>query len=61
MQCNSSATSWRIGPSGKSDIVDEAKQDGVSLRTVERAKRELRVESSKLKDEWLWSLSGARS
>jgi putative DNA primase/helicase len=47
------------GPVRQKDIVDEAKQDGVSLRTLERAKKELRVESSKLKDEWLWSLPGA--
>jgi hypothetical protein len=47
------------GPVRQKDIVDEAKQDGVSLRTLERAKKEPRVESSKLKDEWLCSQPGA--
>lgn len=45
------------GPKLQKEIVDYAGQDGISKRTLDRAKKDLGITSKKVKDGWLWSLS----
>ena len=46
------------------DILEEAKQDGISVRTVKRAKKELGIKSWKEHERadapWMWELPPKR-
>jgi hypothetical protein len=46
------------GPVPCDDILDEAKQNGISEKTLRRAKKDLRVVSrkGKMNGEWTWEL-----
>jgi hypothetical protein len=48
------------GPAAADDIIDEAKQEGIAKRTLDRAKKELGIKSrktpSKFDGEWYWEL-----
>src|SRR5262249_32298291 len=48
------------GPVKAEDIIDEAKQEGIAKRTLDRAKKELGIKSrktpSKFDGEWYWEL-----
>ena len=48
------------GPVKADDIIDEAKQEGIAKRTLDRAKKELGIKSrktpSKFDGEWYWEL-----
>jgi AAA domain len=48
------------GPAKADDIIEEAKQDGIAKRTLDRAKKELGVKSwkerGKIDSEWYWEL-----
>jgi hypothetical protein len=48
------------GPAEAKSLLKRAKADGISERTLRRAKKELRVESTRLSDEWVWSLPPAK-
>ena len=48
------------GPVNSDDLVEEAKQEGISKRTLDRAKKELGIKSRKQRGStgggWLWEL-----
>jgi hypothetical protein len=44
------------GPLASTAVHDQAESAGIAFRTLERAKAELKVESTKDGDSWLWSL-----
>jgi putative DNA primase/helicase len=46
------------GPLTAEDVFDRAKADGISMKTLQRASKALKVQKQKLamKDPWLWSL-----
>jgi hypothetical protein len=50
----------RAGPVKADDIIDEAKQEGIAKRTLDRAKKELSIKSrktpSKFDGAWFWEL-----
>jgi predicted ATP-dependent serine protease len=39
------------------DIIERAKQEGISKRTMEAAKSELRINAKKVNNSWYWNLS----
>jgi len=45
-----------FGEKPAEDIIREGGDDGISLRTLERAKKALRVKSRKFQDKWYWAL-----
>jgi putative DNA primase/helicase len=49
------------GPMKADDIIEEAKQDGIAKRTLDRAKKELGIKSrktpTKFEGEWYWELA----
>jgi len=52
------------GPMKSEDIIEEAKQDGIAKRTLDRAKKDLGIKSrktpSKFDGEWFWELPARR-
>jgi hypothetical protein len=48
------------GPVKSDDLIEEAKQDGIAKRTLDRAKKELGIKSrktpTKFDGEWFWEL-----
>jgi hypothetical protein len=44
------------GPVKAEDIYEEAKQNGISQKTLKRAKKELKIRSVKKPDHWAWEL-----
>ena len=48
----------RSGPVKADDLVEEAKQEGISFATLRRAKKELGIKSRKggFDGEWIWEL-----
>ena len=54
------AKAWLSGqldqPEAAKAIINKAKADGISERTLKRAKQELKVVSDKLGDSWVWRM-----
>jgi len=52
----------RAGPAKADALIEEARQDGISLSTLKRAKKELGITSRKdgLEGGWVWELSGPK-
>jgi hypothetical protein len=44
------------GPVKAADIFEEAKQNGISVKTLKRVKKELNIRSVKRDDGWIWEL-----
>jgi len=48
------------GPVNSADIIDEARQEGIAKRTLDRAKKDLRIKSRKQRGSpdgtWVWEL-----
>lgn len=39
------------------EIIDLAKEEGVSKRTIESAKKELKIPAKRINNTWYWDLS----
>jgi hypothetical protein len=52
------------GPVKSDDVVEEAKQNGIAVATLRRAKKELKIRSSKtpgrFDGEWVWEVPPQR-
>ena len=44
------------GPVKAADIFEEAKQNGISVKTLKRVKKELNIRSVKRDNGWFWEL-----